>query len=92
MRKHLWWVACLAGVGVMAAATLARSIFWDAGWQPLELAWQQFADARGWWAADGPAGLMLAGQSAGAILVVAGLVASWAGRGRKAVGRPPVAP
>jgi hypothetical protein len=70
-------------MAVMAAATLGRPIFWDAGWRPLESAWQRFADARGWGAAGGPAGLMLAGQIAGAIMVVAGLLASWAGRGRK---------
>jgi TRAP-type C4-dicarboxylate transport system permease small subunit len=92
MWKQLWWVMCLAGVAVIAAALLLPRIFWNAAsWRQLEHTWGQVADARGW-GVGFREGFILVGMSTGALLVVGGLVASLAGRKSGALDRLTVPP
>jgi ABC-type Fe3+ transport system permease subunit len=80
MRKHLWWVTCLIGVGIMAAAILIPVNCWNAAWwRQLEADWHQFATRQGWDAGFRD-GAMLAGLAAGATVVVVGLAVSLIGR------------
>ncbi len=92
MGKQLWWVVCLVGVVVMAAALVLPGIFWDAAWwRQLEHTWRQVADARGWGVGFPPV-FILVGLSTGALLVVGGAVASLARRTSRASDRPTLPP
>ncbi len=79
MRRHLWWIMSSIGGVIMAAGILIPCFYWDASWwHRLEDMGQEFV-IQGWGVGFREA-FILTTMTAGEVVVIAGLLASLAGR------------